>query len=125
MRRAVAGIIELDGSAHVVIGAVGGPRPAQADLMKEMIVVARADGRITSDERAMLRGMDTQLLEFQRLTERICEDRNVDEEEFGQLRDTRQRILDELFRIALADDQITGDERDFLLRAMEMVPALR
>jgi hypothetical protein len=125
VRRAVAGIIELDGSAHVVVGAVSGQRSEQADLMEEMGVVARSDGRITSDERAMLRGMDTQLLEFQRLMVRVCEDRQIDEEEFEQIRSTRQKILDELFRIALADDQITGDERDLLLRAMELVPALR
>ena len=93
--------------------------------MAEMSVVAQADGQITADERAILRAMDSQLLEFQRLMQRIDEDRQVDDEEFEQVRNSRQRVLDELFRIALADDQITSDERDLLLRAMELIPALR
>ena len=42
-----------------------------------------------------------------------------------QLFETLPGILDELFQVALADSQITDDERQLLLRAMELVPTLR
>jgi tellurite resistance protein len=95
------------------------------EIMAELRTVARFDGRITTDERALLRGMDMHLLAFQDLLVRIDEDRVVDFDEFQQLRLTRQHVLDDLMRIALADDVISDDERQLLVRALELLPSLR
>ena len=125
VRRVVAATLELDRSTATVVAAVSGPRPDRTDLMGELRRVARADGTITTDERALLRGMDEHLLAFESLMERIAEDRTVDFEEFEQLRATRLEVMDDLMRIALADDEIRDDERQLLLRAMELLPTLR
>lgn len=125
VRRTVAAMLALDGSAHAVASATDTLHGSREELMDQMRAVARADGTITADERALLRGLDAHLLDFQGLVERIEEDRKVDFEEFEQLRATRQRILDDMFRIALADDRISDDERQLLLRAMELLPVLR
>ena len=100
-------------------------QPTRAEVMDILRGVARGDGRITSDARALLRRMDTHLHDFETLIERIEEDAVVDFEELGQLRATRQAILEDLLRVALADDEITDDERRVLVRAIELLPALR
>lgn len=103
-------------------------RPIDLDrehVMTALREEARRDGRITSDERALLRGMDAHLLAFTDLLARVDEDRVVDFDEFVQLRNTRAHVLDDLLRIALADDVITDDERGLLVRALELLPALR
>lgn len=125
VRRCVYATLHLDGSAHAVTSATTGPRPDRRSLMDEMRQVARSDGKITTDERALLRGMDAHLLTFSGLLDRVHEDAYVDEDELEQLRLTRQRILDDLFRIALSDQHISADERELLLRAMELLPTLR
>jgi len=121
--RAVAGIIALEPGADAL---ATDERVVDRDaIMAELRQVARLDGRITSDERALLRGMDTHLLAFKELLARIDEDRVVDFEEFQQLRITRQHVLDDLLRIALADDVISDDERSLLVRVLELLPTLR
>ena len=125
VRRTVAALLTLDGSAHAVASATDTEHPGREELMQQMRAVARSDGKITAEERALLRGMDAHLLDFQGLVGRIEEDRKVDFEEFEQLRTTRQRILDDMFRIALADNEINDDERQLLMRAMELLPTLR
>jgi uncharacterized tellurite resistance protein B-like protein len=125
VRRTVAAMLALDGSAHAVASATDTAHGSREELMDQMRAVARADGKITAEERALLRGLDAHLLDFQGLVARIEEDRKVDFDEFEQLRGTRHRILDDMFRIALADNAITDDERQLLLRAMELLPVLR
>ncbi|HWB75945.1 MAG TPA: TerB family tellurite resistance protein [Nannocystaceae bacterium] len=121
LARTVHGMLQLAG---------GVDRLALADVQKDAIMselraVAKLDGRITSDERALLRGMDAHLHAFGDLLARVEEDRVLDFEEFRQLRSTRQLILDDLLRIALADDVITDDERSLLVRVLELLPTLR
>jgi len=94
-------------------------------IMNELRVAARLDGRITADERALLRGMDEHLHDFDGLIRRIREDHVVDFEEFRQLRTSRQAILDDALRIALADDVVTDDERELVVRVLELLPMLR
>ncbi|MBX7079382.1 MAG: TerB family tellurite resistance protein [Nannocystaceae bacterium] len=121
--RACQGLLELHGcDEELVIASVA---PEHDAIMNELRVVARLDGRITADERAILRGMDAHLHAFEELLGRIAEDRVLDFEEFGQLRTARQAILDDLLRIALADDVVTDDERSLLVRALELLPMLR
>jgi len=121
--RAVAGIVELEPGGNVLRTST--PAVDRDEIMAELRKVARLDGRITTEERALLRGMDTHLLAFGDLLARIDEDRVVDFEEFQQLRLTRQHVLDDLMRIALADDVISDDERGLLVRALELLPSLR
>ncbi len=125
VRRMVLAMLTFDGSAHAVVDATSMPAPSRDDVMKRMRAIAMADGKVTTDERALLRRFDTQLHTFQDLVARIEEDRSIDFEEFRQLRDTRQSMLDDLFRVALSDAHISDDERQLLLRAMELVPTLR
>ena len=125
VRRTVAAMLALDGSAHAVATATDTTHATREELMDQMRAVARADGKITAEERALLRGLDAHLLDFHALVKRIEEDRKIDFDEFEQLRATRQRILDDLFRIALADNEIVDDERQLLLRGMELLPVLR
>ncbi len=125
VRRAVTAFLELDGSAREVL-ADRPPVPASREtVMAEMRAVARRDGKVTTDERALLRGMDALLSDFEALASRVEEDQVVDFDELGQLRSMRSRILDGLFQIALGDDRITDDERELLVRAMELLPTVR
>src|SRR5690606_23862677 len=97
----------------------------RAEVMSQMRRDAASKGQITADERELLRKMDEHLFGFQNLLDRVEHDRTVDFEEFQKLRQQRQQILDDLFRTALEDDQITHDERKLLLKAMELLPNLR
>jgi hypothetical protein len=101
------------------------PLPSRTEVMGMLREVARREGPITSDARALLRRMDTHLHDFETLIERIEEDAVIDFEELGQLRTTRQAILEDLLRVALADNEITDDEHQLLVRAIELLPALR
>ncbi len=125
VRRLVLAMLTADGSARAVVAATTSEPPSRDEVMRRMRAIALADGEVTSDERALLRRFDTQLHTFNELIERIEEDRVVDFDEFQQLREMRQTILDELFRVALADAHVSDDERQLLLRAMELVPTLR
>lgn len=125
VRRLVLAMLTADGSARAVVAATSAEPPSRDEVMRRMRAIALADGEVTSDERALLRRFDTQLHAFNELIQRIEEDRVVDFDEFQQLRETRQTILDELFRVALADAEVSDDERQLLLRAMELVPTLR
>jgi hypothetical protein len=125
VRRMVLAMLTVDGSARAVVEATTNEPPSRDDIMRRMRAIALADGEVTTDERALLRRFDTNLHTFHDLVDRIEEDRMIDFEEFQQLREMRQTILDEMFRVALADAQITADERQLLLRAMELVPTLR
>ncbi len=125
VRRLGLAVVTVDGSAHAVVAATSAQAPNQAEVMEMMQAIARADGKITADERALLRGFDGHLHDFADLVRRVEEDRRVDFEEFAQLRQMRQRILDDMFRIALADADVSDDERQLLLRAMELLPTLR
>ncbi len=121
--RAVAGLVALEPGADAL--ATNEPAVDRERIMAELRTVAKLDGRITTEERALLRGMDTHMLAFQELLVRIDEDRVVDFDEFQQLRLTRQHVLDDLMRIALADDVISDDERGLLVRVLELLPAMR
>lgn len=125
VRRLVLALLTADGSARAVVEATSAAPPNRDGVMRRMRAIAMADGEVTSDERAMLRRFDTQLYAFNELVGRVEEDRMIDFDEFQQLREMRQSILDELFQVALADSQVTDDERQLLLRAMELVPTLR
>lgn len=125
VRRLVLAMLTADGSARAVVAATTAEPPSRDEVMRRMRAIALADGEVTTDERALLRRFDTQLHTFTELVERIEEDRVVDFDEFQQLREMRQTILDELFRVALADAEVSDDERQLLLRAMELVPTLR
>ncbi len=125
VRRLVLAMLTADGSARAVVAATSAEPPSRDEVMQRMRAIALADGEVTSEERAMLRRFDTQLHAFGELVKRVEEDRVVDFDEFQQLREMRQSILDELFRVALADATVSDDERQLLLRAMELVPTLR
>jgi len=125
VRRLVLALLTADGSARAVVEATTSTPPDRDDVMRRMRAIALADGKVTTDERNLLRRFDAQLHVFNELVHRIEEDRVVDFDEFGQLREMRQSILDELFRVALADSEVSDDERQLLLRAMELVPTLR
>jgi len=123
LARTVHAMVRLaDPKEDLVIATV---RPQHDAIMGELRIVARLDGRITADERALLRGMDEHLHAFDELTQRIREDRVVDFDEFRQLRTTRQHILDDVLRLALADDVVSDDERGLLVRVLELLPMLR
>jgi len=123
LARTVHAMVRLaDPKEDLVIATV---RPQHDAIMGELRIVARLDGRITADERALLRGMDEHLHAFDELTLRIREDRVVDFDEFRQLRTTRQHILDDVLRLALADDVVSDDERGLLVRVLELLPMLR
>lgn len=125
VRQTLAAVIQLDGSA-AVLKSVWETRPQNREaVMNAMRCVARDDGEITSEERALLRSMDTNAQNFETLKRRIEEDRAVDFEEFEQQRSSRLRILDDMFKVALADNVIDPDERLLLLRAMELLPTMR
>lgn len=121
-RTAGAMVALADPENELVIATV---RPESNAIMGELRIAARLDGRITADERALLRGMDEHLVAFDHLVARIQEDHIVDFDEFRQLRTARQAILDDILRIALADDVVTDDERALLVRALELIPMLR
>ncbi len=119
--RTVHGMLQLAGGSE----RLSLPDIKKDAIMAELRAVAKLDGQISSDERALLRGMDAHLHAFGDLLLRVEEDRVLDFEEFRQLRSTRQHILDDLMRIALADDVITDDERGLLVRVLELLPTLR
>lgn len=127
VRRAVAATLARQHTASAVLSALDDHHPvsSRAEVMGQMRRVAASKGQVTEDERELLRKMDTHLFGFQSLLDRIDHDRTVDFDEFQALRGQRQQILDDLFRTSLADDQITHDERQLLLKAMEVLPHLR
>lgn len=100
-------------------------RASREEIMERLRDVAREDGRITTDERALLREVDRHLSEFETIARRIDEDQMVDFDEFRQLRSCRLELVEAPFRTALADQTVTDDERQLLVRAMELVVAVR
>lgn len=127
VRRAVTATVERQNTASALLAAYEAVQgsPSRADVMGQMRRAAGSTRSITSEQRELLRGMDAHLFGFQVLLDHAERDTVLDFDEFQQLRTQRQQILDDLFRIALADDKITYEERKLLLKAMELLPTLR
>ncbi|MCA9715889.1 MAG: hypothetical protein H6713_03315 [Myxococcales bacterium] len=94
-------------------------------ILDELWAIALLDNVITEDEATLLRAVEEQLDRFDLLVRSVDRAGGVDFEEFLRMRDARKQIFDYVLDKALADGKITDDERQLLVRIIEMLPLIR
>ncbi len=73
----------------------------------------------------MIDALREQLDRFDVLLQDVYLDNVVDFDEFLSMREARKQILEHTLNRALADGRITTDERQLLVRIIEMLPLIR
>ncbi|MCA9689675.1 MAG: hypothetical protein KC636_08695 [Myxococcales bacterium] len=94
-------------------------------ILEELWAIALLDNVVTDDERSLLEAISEQLDAFEVLLDDVYLDHVVDFDEFLRMRRARKQIVDYALKRALADGKITDDERQLLVRVIEMLPLLR
>ncbi|MEZ4385130.1 MAG: hypothetical protein R3A79_27620 [Nannocystaceae bacterium] len=94
-------------------------------ILQELWAIALLDNVVTEDEAALLKTAEEQLKEFNGLLDDVYLDNVVDFDEFLRLRQARREILEYTLRKALDDGKITYDERQLLIRLIELLPKVR
>ncbi|MCA9659529.1 MAG: hypothetical protein KC486_14375 [Myxococcales bacterium] len=94
-------------------------------ILQELWAIALLDNVVTEDEAALLKTAEEQLKEFDGLLDDVYLDNVVDFDEFLRLRQARREILEYTLRKALDDGKITHDERQLLIRLIELLPRVR
>lgn len=94
-------------------------------ILEELWAIALADHVVTEDEAALLNTTEEQLARFEGLLREVYADEVVEFHEFLRLRRARKALLEDTLRKALADGQITHDERQLLIRVIELLPLIR
>ena len=95
------------------------------ELMGELFTLANEDGELTEDEIQVLQQVSINLGKFAELIEEIKSDNVIDFEEFQELRKIRQAIFNDVFSVAILDEKITNDERQLLIRLIELIYEVR
>jgi len=94
-------------------------------ILDELWAIALLDDVVTDDEASLLDALEEQLDRFDVLLRDVYLDNVVDFDEFVRMRDARKQILEHTLNRALADGRITSDERQLLVRIIEMLPLIR
>jgi len=94
-------------------------------ILEELWAIALLDNVVTEDEAVLLRTAEEQLAGFEELLDDVYLDHVVDFDEFLRLRRARKEILEYTLRKALDDGLITHDERQLLIRIIELLPLVR
>lgn len=94
-------------------------------ILQELWAIALLDNVVTEDEAALLKTAEEQLTEFDELLDDVYLDNVVDFDEFLRLRHARREILEYTLLKALDDGKITHDERQLLIRLIELLPRVR
>lgn len=94
-------------------------------ILDELWAIALQDHVVTADEAALLGAAEDQLRRFEALLRDVYADDLVEFHEFLRLRRARKQILEDTLRKALADGRITHDERQLLIRIIELLPHIR
>ncbi len=94
-------------------------------ILDELWAIALLDNEVTDDEAALLEALKEQLDRFELLLDDVYLDNVVDFDEFLSMRAARKQILEHTLNRALADGRITSDERQLLVRIIEMLPLIR
>lgn len=94
-------------------------------ILDELWAIALADNQVTADEAVLLGTAEEQLRRFEELLREVYADDVVEFHEFLRLRRARKEILEYTLRKALADGRITHDERQLLIRIIELLPHIR
>jgi len=94
-------------------------------ILDELWAIALTDNVVTEDEAVLLKTAEEQLTGFEELLDDVYLDNVVDFDEFLRLRRGRKGILEYTLRKALADGLITHDERQLLIRIIELLPLVR
>ncbi len=94
-------------------------------ILDELWAIALMDNVVTEDEAVLLKTAEEQLVGFEELLDDVYLDNVVDFEEFLRLRRARKEILEYTLHKALADGLITHDERQLLIRIIELLPLVR
>lgn len=94
-------------------------------ILDELWAIALLDDVVTDDEASLLDALEEQLDRFDALLRDVYLDNVVDFDEFLRMRDARKQILEHTLNRALADGRITSDERQLLVRIIEMLPLIR
>ncbi|HRI09045.1 MAG TPA: hypothetical protein PKW35_14585 [Nannocystaceae bacterium] len=94
-------------------------------ILDELWAIALADNKVTADEAVLLGTAEEQLRRFEELLRDVYADDVVEFHEFLRLRRARKEILEYTLRKALADGHITHDERQLLIRIIELLPHIR
>ena len=94
-------------------------------ILDELWAIALTDNVVTEDEAVLLKTAEEQLVGFEELLDDVYLDNVVDFDEFLRLRRARKEILEYTLRKALADGLITHDERQLLIRIIELLPLVR
>ena len=93
-------------------------------ILRDLMSVAKADGVVTEDEMAVIRQMDMGLERYESLLAKATSDNVIDFDEFMMLRRERKELFSSVLEIALSDDRITKDERELLVKILELTPSL-
>lgn len=94
-------------------------------ILDELWAIALMDDVVTEDEAVLLKTAEEQLTRFEELLRDVYRDDVVDFDEFLRLRRARKEILEYTLHKALADGRITHDERQLLIRIIELLPLVR
>ena len=94
-------------------------------ILDELWAIALLDDVVTDDEASLLDALEEQLDRFDALLRDVYLDNVVGFDEFLRMRDARKQILEHTLNRALADGRITSDERQLLVRIIEMLPLIR
>jgi hypothetical protein len=94
-------------------------------LLDELRALAHRDGVVSDDEAALIAEMELGLGGFVELFAAVRRDHRLDWHEFLWLRRARADIFARAVRRAFADEVVTDDERQLLIRIAERLPDLR
>ncbi|MCA9689678.1 MAG: TerB family tellurite resistance protein [Myxococcales bacterium] len=94
-------------------------------ILDELWSIAKLDHVVTEDERQLLKTLEEQLDHYELLDRDVRMDDLVEFGEFLALRQARKQILERALATAFADGRVTDDERQLLVRIIEVLPLVR
>ena len=97
----------------------------QVELLQAVIVLAAADGMISSSERGMLTSLAARVgvgkASLDAMIERALNDNSVRDELFHRTRSEEERAMELLVAVARLDGEVTEEEREVLVHIMQVL----
>ncbi len=90
-------------------------------LIESISTIARMDGIITEDEQNIISQVKTDADKYVRLFEEIMDRGIISEDDIQSLERAKIRILKNATNVAGRDNLITDDERQILLKILEVI----
>ena len=97
----------------------------QVELLQAVIVLAAADGMISSSERGMLTSLAGRVgvgqASLDAMIERALNDTSVRDELFHRTRSQAEKAMELLVAVARLDGEVTEEEREVLVHIMQVL----